>query len=405
MSPVPLGPGAILGWGTAVARTAGAALAAGLALAACAPGLSPASTTRSAGDAAQRAATSTFSRDGWKTDFSIHSVPLSEITSGGPPRDGIPPLDHPAFVSPAEAATWLGGKEPVIALELAGDSRAYPLQIMIWHEIVNDQFGDIPVAVTFCPLCHSAIAFDRRVAGQSQVLDFGTTGNLRLSDLVMWDRQTESWWQQATGMAIVGRLTGTVLTELPAAIVSFDTFRGQYPTGRVLSRDTGFDRAYGRNPYSGYDDASTRPFLFTGTADGRLQPKERVVTVSSGGEDAAYPYSVLARLGVAADTVGGSPVVVFFTRGTTSALGNSSLAEAEDVGATGVFMPVVNGRSLTFRAVAGGFEDEQTHSQWNLFGIAVSGPLAGRRLQPVIHGDYFWFAWAAFRPNTRIYRG
>ncbi|MGH2602162.1 MAG: DUF3179 domain-containing protein, partial [Dehalococcoidia bacterium] len=179
----------------------------------------------------------------------------------------------------------------VIAFEHAGDARAYPLAILIWHEIVNDTVGGLPVTVTFCPLCNTAIVFDRRLDGQ--VLDFGTTGNLRHSDLVMYDRQTESWWQQVTGEAIVGELTGKQLTFLPAVIVAWSEFKAAYPQGQVLSSETGFLRDYGQNPYTGYDDADESPFLFRGTADGRLPPKERVVTVSLGGEDVAYPWPVL----------------------------------------------------------------------------------------------------------------
>jgi hypothetical protein len=178
-----------------------------------------------------------LSRDGWRTNFDKHSVPLTEIRSGGPPKDGIPALDHPRLVSAAEADGWLKPMEPVIALTVGNESRAYPLQVLVWHEIVNDAVGGVPVTVTFCPLCYTAIAFDRRVG--SEILDFGTTGNLRKSDLVMYDRETESWWQQATGQAIVGDLTGTQLANLPASIVSWATFRTEHPEGWVLSRDTG----------------------------------------------------------------------------------------------------------------------------------------------------------------------
>ena len=149
-------------------------------------------------------------------------------------------------MSPTAAGAWLKGQEPVINLALNGEHRAYPIQILIWHEIVNDQIGDRPVTVTFCPLCNTSIVFDRRLSDQT--LDFGTTGNLRHSDLVMWDRQTELWWQQITGEAIVGELTGSKLTLLPSAIVSFEAFRRAYPEGQVLSRDTGFNRKYGENP-------------------------------------------------------------------------------------------------------------------------------------------------------------
>ncbi|HKF17312.1 MAG TPA: DUF3179 domain-containing protein [Candidatus Dormibacteraeota bacterium] len=343
-----------------------------------------------------------FSRDGWKTNFDKHSVPLSEISSGGPRKDGIPPLDHPKFVGAAEAGTWLQPAEPVIALSVGAESRAYPMQILIWHEIVNDTVGGVPVTVTFCPLCYTAIAFDRHAA--SRILDFGTTGNLRKSDLVMYDRQTESWWQQAVGRAIVGDLTGTQLTILPASIVSWAIFRTAHPEGTVLSKDTGFNRSYGVNPYSGYDSANSQPFLFEGKLDGRLPPKEHVVTVSLAGEDVAYPYSLLKQRRVVHDGVGGRPVVVFYQAGTRSAMDAGNVADGFDLGASGVFSPELEGRRLTFKAAGSDFVDAETGSSWNLLGKAVAGPLAGRQLQPIAHGDDFWFEWAAFKPATRIYR-
>ena len=186
---------------------------------------------------------------GWKTDFTKRSVEFSEISSGGPPRDGIPPIDEPVFTTLDDADGWLDGKEPVIALEIDGDARAYPLQIMTWHEIVNDQVGGVPVTVTFCPLCNSAITFDRRLDGV--VLDFGTSGNLRNSDLIMWDRQTETWWQQLTGEGIVGELTGKRLTFLPASVISWEDFKAAWPDGQVLARPTDSGRRYGENPYVG----------------------------------------------------------------------------------------------------------------------------------------------------------
>ena len=137
------------------------------------------------------------------TDFSNRSIDLGEISSGGPPPDGIPAIDSPVFESVAEANTWLGPDWPIMFFENNGVARAYPLAILIHHEIVNDVVGDLPVSLTFCPLCNSTIAFDRRLS-DGTVLDFGTTGNLRNSDLVMYDRQTRSWWQQFTGEAIVG---------------------------------------------------------------------------------------------------------------------------------------------------------------------------------------------------------
>ena len=188
-----------------------------------------------------------LSTRGWETDFSRHTVPFNEIFSGGPGRDGIPPLDDPKFVTPDQADEWLGDLEPVIAFELNGEAKAYPLQILTWHEVVNDVVGGEPVVVTFCPLCNSAVAFERTLNGV--VHDFGVSGNLRNSDLIMWDRQTETWWQQLTGEGIVGELAGQMLTFLPAPIISWADFKAAHPASQVLSRDTGFDREYGRNPY------------------------------------------------------------------------------------------------------------------------------------------------------------
>jgi Protein of unknown function (DUF3179) len=135
------------------------------------------------------------SGDGWRTDFSRHSVPLGEFISGGPPRDGIPPIDEPKPVPVRDADQWLDGREPVLVVEVAGAVRAYPVQILVWHEIVNDELAGRPIAVSYCPLCNSSLVFAREVDGVG-VLRFGTTGNLRHSDLVMWDDRTESWWHR-----------------------------------------------------------------------------------------------------------------------------------------------------------------------------------------------------------------
>ena len=337
-----------------------------------------------------------FSTFGWKTDFSKHSVPLSEISSGGPGKDGIPPIDDPAFITSDEAAAYLDDRKPVVAVEINGEAKAYPIDILVWHEIVNDTIGGVPVTVTFCPLCNTAIAFDRRLDGTTY--DFGVSGNLRYSDLIMYDRQTESWWQQITGTAIVGELTGKKLTTVPASIVSFADFRSTHPEGPVLSRETGYPRAYGRNPYPGYDDISRSPFLFFEEVDGRLPAMERVVTVSLNGEDAAYPFNVLAEQRVVEDSVGGEPIVVFHQPGAISPFSGA------DIGAAGVFAPVVDGATLKFQVSDDGeIVDTETQSQWNVLGRAIAGPLTGKQLQSIVNGNHFWFAWAVFKPDTRVF--
>ncbi len=336
----------------------------------------------------------------WNTNFSLHTVNYGEILSGGVPRDGIPPIDDPKFVSIAEASAWLADQEPVFALSYNGETKGYPLQILIWHEVANDEIAGEPVAVTFCPLCNSAITFKRTVDGT--VYDFGVSGKLRNSDLIMWDRQTESWWQQVTGEAIVGEMVGTQLEMIPTQLVSFADFKAAFPDAQILSQDTGFNRPYGQNPYRGYD-TDQRPFLFQDIPDPRLQAVDRVVAVTIGDEAKAYPYKVLAEENVVEDTVGGQDVVVFWKAGTTSALDAGSIADSRDVGAATVFDPNLNGQKLTFAWDGTNFVDDQTGSQWNIFGESTGGEFAGQQLTPVQSVNQFWFAWAAFRPDTKIY--
>jgi hypothetical protein len=340
---------------------------------------------------------------GWNTNWALHTIDYAEVLSGGPPRDGIPSIDDPQFINQDEAKPWLADNEPVIALEIDGDARAYPLRILTWHEIVNDTVSGVPVAVTFCPLCNSALVFERTVDGET--LDFGTSGLLRNSDLIMYDRTTESLWQQFTGEAIVGDLVGTQLTFVPAQVIGFGDFQAAYPEGVVLSQETGFARNYGVNPYVGYDTIGQDPFLYSGPVDGRLPAMARVVTVAFDDLDVAYPYSVLSQEGAINDTQGEHELVVLHVGGTASALNTAVIAAGRDVGATGVFSPYVDGRRLTFRPDGDTFVDAETRSRWTITGRAIDGPLAGMQLDRLVSGDHFWFSWAAFKPDTIIYAG
>ena len=338
---------------------------------------------------------------GWNTDWSKHSIEYHDLLSGGPPRDGIPPIDQPKFIENQLAAQWLKPNDPVIALEINGDARAYPLQILTWHEIVNDVVGEIPVTITFCPLCNSAIVFKRNHQGITY--DFGTSGLLRHSDLVMYDRQTESLWQQFTGEAIVGVMTGEQLMMIPSGLIGFEQFQAAYPAGKILSKETGYSREYGRNPYPGYDDIRNNPFLFRDPVDERLPAMARVVTVSDGKYHNAYPVELLEKLGVIHHQLGNQAVVIFHQDGVSSALDTTRIANGDDVGATGVFVPLVGKQELTFIKERG-FVDEQTGSHWNIVGQAILGPLKGKRLERLVHADQFWFSWGAFRPDTLIYQ-
>lgn len=337
-------------------------------------------------------------KSGWKTDFSNSAIDLDEVISGGVPRDGIPPIDNPTFVS-VEQVNDLSPQSPVISIDLGGIARAYPLEVLTNHEIVNDVIEGVPVAVTFCPLCNSAIVFDRRVDGQ--VLRFGVSGKLRNSDLIMWDDLSESWWQQLTGEAIVGHYRGYQLQMVTSQLVSFDVFRERYPGGEVLRGPRG---GYGNNPYVRYD-SSAEPFLYRGTVDKRLFATERVLAAEVNGQAVAYSFGALRRHNAVNDRVKGIDIVVFWQAGAASALDASDIDSSRDVGMALMFdRQLPTGETLTFRYESGVFIDEQTNSRWNIWGEAKAGPLTGTKLEQMHAYSHFWFAWAAFYPQTTLFQ-
>ena len=342
-----------------------------------------------------------FSTTGWTTDFTKRSIAWDEVLSGGPPKDGIPAIDQPTFESVEAADERLAGQSPVLFFAHGAVTRAYPLDILIWHEIVNDVVDGLPVAVTFCPLCNASIVFDRQVGDRT--LDFGTTGKLRKSDLIMYDRQTESWWQQALGEAIVGEFTGMRLTFLASQVMSFGDFAAEFPTGEVLAIPAEFNRSYGQNPYTGYD-STAQPFLYDGELDGRLPATERVVGITLGDVAKAYPFTTLTKYRVANDAIADTPVAIFFKRGVSSALDTALIDQGRDVGSTVVFDRRLDEQVLTFESLENGtFTDTETGSTWNIIGEAIDGPLAGKQLIRVVAFDHFWFAWRAFFPETEIF--
>lgn len=329
-----------------------------------------------------------------------------DLISGGPPPDGIPPIDDPAFLPVQGNLELLPDVEPVVALEINGDARAYPIRAMVWHEIVNDTVGGVPVSVTYCPLCNSAATYERTIEGSETT--FGTSGRLFASALVMYDRATESLWTHYNGEAVVGVLAGTRLVEHASPLLSWADFREAYPTGQVLDwTQSGVDRDYGRNPYTGYDDPDNTPFLFRGALDDRAQAMQRVVGVELDAVSVAYALDGLSiGEGSATNTtVGGQPVVIFWKAGQSSALDDGSIPGGRDVGSVAVFDPIVDGQSLTFEYLATGFADAQTGSTWSIAGEAIDGPLAGTRLERIAHLDTFWFAWSTYQPGSDLVEG
>jgi hypothetical protein len=336
-------------------------------------------------------------------EFPDPLIDPGEVISGGPPPDGIPQIDDPVFLDVADNLELLPGNEPVVVLEINGDARAYPIRAMVWHEIVNDTVGGVPVSVTYCPLCNSAATYERTIEGVETT--FGTSGRLFASALVMYDRATETLWTHYNGQAVIGVLTGEQLAEHSSPLMAWEQFRSVYPTGKVLDwTQSGFNRDYGRNPYTGYDDPDNTPFLFRGALDDRAAAMQRVIGVEHEGSSAAFALgAVSGGEGMASSvTVGDTAAVVFWVAGQASALDAGTVFNGRDVGSSSVFLPGVNGRSLTFSFDGEHFVDAETESTWLLNGEAVEGELVGERLVQIPHLDTFWFAWSTYQPETSL---
>ena len=333
------------------------------------------------------------------------TIDTSELLRGQIP-DGIPAIDDPQFVSVVEADAYLTDNEAVVVLDIDGDARAYPVQILIWHEIINDVVGGLPVSITYCPLCNSAVSYQRIVQGE--VTTFGTSGLLFKSALVMYDRLTETLWTHYNGEAIAGLATGERLPPISSPLLGWSEFKDTFPAGLVLDRDnTGYARSYGANPYADYDNPSGFPFLFRGELNDQIGAQRRVAGVSIDGAAKAWTLEAISGLVTRAthDTVGEQPVVVFWKSGQATALESGRIDGGRDVGSVGVFVPEADGQMLTFVGAGAGFGDDQTGSTWNVLGQAIDGPLTGIELIEVPHLDTFWFAWFSYNPGTLLVEG
>jgi hypothetical protein len=314
-------------------------------------------------------------------------VPLDQIVSGGPPPDGIPSIDNPKFTSVKEADEILEDSELVVGLNVNGDIRAYPLQILVWHEIVNDDVGGVPVALTYCPLCFTNQVFNRTLE-DGNVVEFGTSGKLYNSNLVMYDRASNSLWSQALAQGIVGKYAGVNLQRIPFDVANWKEWKQLYPESKVLSRDTGSSRPYGADPYGDYYTNSEVLFPIS-NQDNRLRLKEIVIGLENNGQNKAYRLQDIEHNKIINDKISNNPIVLmssfpFIVR---------------------AFDPIVDGQALQFKfnPYNNSFLDLQTGSEWNIEGIAVEGELKGTELIRLPYDEGFWFEWVAFHPETELY--
>ncbi len=346
----------------------------------------------------------------WETDTLNRKVELNEFRALLN-RDAIPPIDDPKFWKGREATKTYFKNEPVTVVEYNGIAKAYPHALLLYHEIVNDTIGDMAFSVTYCPLCNSALVFNRNMVfkGQGYLLNFGTSGMLRKSNLVMWDRQTESWWQQLSGEGLVGKFAGAELEFLPSMILSLQEFNKTYPKGLVLSTNTGKKvnkSRYGKNPYVKYDDLNNdAPRLFFEDVDPRLPAMERVVHVPAGQIDRVYSYSIIQKEHVINDQIGEEKIVLFHEPGTVSILDEKNIEEGKDLGSVTVFNRTLDGRVLDFIYENKKFRDVQTSSTWDISGKCIKGSFKDKQLKPRYYGVHFAFAWFSMYPDSELYKG
>jgi hypothetical protein len=327
-------------------------------------------------------------------DATKQIVPLDQIVSGGPPRDGIPSIDNPKFVSTEEASSnFLQGSDLVVGLEINGDVRAYPLKILVWHEIVNDDVGGTHIAVTYCPLCFTSQVFNRTVDGQ--VVEFGTSGKLYNSNLVMYDRTSESLWSQAMAKGIVGKHAGKDLERIPFDVAAWNEWKRLYPESKVLSTDTGFGRPYGVDPYGNY---YTEPNILFPVShkDDRLGPKEIVIGLEDNGNHKAYRISDIENKKVVNDAIGNKQIALVSLEPFMVRVFDRSI-QLESSGSQ------VTTLQLNYESSSNLLVDKETGTKWNFDGEAVEGRMNGKSLMRLPLDEGFWFSWVAFHPDTEVY--
>lgn len=318
-----------------------------------------------------------------ETDGQKHIIPLDKIRGGGPPKDGIPSIDNPVFAEVSDS-NLMSDSDIVIGLEVNGEAKAYPLFILVWHEIVNDKVGGIPVSVTYCPLCYTSQVFERVINGQE--IEFGTSGKLYNSNLLMYDRFTESYWSQSLGMAVTGPLSGYNLKTIPFDLITWGDWKKLHSDTLVLTTDTGHIRSYATDPYGNY---YTEPRIMfpVENSDDRMHPKEIIIGFNQDGIYKAYKQEDIESNKVINDFVGLTPIMLISVHDQNSR----------------IFQRTVDDQLLEFVYDNGMLIDSQTESMWTYNGMAISGPMAGTVLQRMPIHPGFWFEWVAFHPDTIVY--
>ncbi|MBA4453412.1 MAG: DUF3179 domain-containing protein [Nitrosopumilaceae archaeon] len=318
-----------------------------------------------------------------ETDGQKHIIPLDKIKGGGPPKDGIPSIDDPKFTE-ISGSQFVSDSDVVIGLEINGDARAYPLFILVWHEIVNDVVGGTPVAVTYCPLCYTNQVFERIVNGNE--VEFGTSGKLYQSNLLMYDRWTDSYWSQGLGMAVTGKLSGIQLKTIPFDVITWGDWKKLHPDSLVLTTDTGHLRSYATDPYGDYY-TDPRIIFPVDNMDDRMHPKEIILGFHEDGIYKAYKQNDVELHNVINDNIGETSLML------VSLFPQNSRA----------FDRNLNGEILQFQYVDGKITDAKTESVWSYDGLAISGPLEGNYLTRISMEPGFWFSWVAFHPDTAVW--
>lgn len=369
-----------------------------------APYLPPTEVSTPDGDVVIREKAKSKRAPGWATNWDLRIIDLNHLTDIGQGRDTVPAIHEPSFVDVAAAEHIYKDRSPILQLTLNGDVRAYPLEMLLWHEVVNDVVGGTPVSITYSPFCDAPAVYARTLAKQE--LTFGVSGFLHSGATVLYDRNTESLWRQLDGKCLVGDYVGARLQRCEAPLISWRQFADQYPAAKVLSQNTGFLRDYGRTPYPLLDHPSKSPPHFYDVADRRLPSLERVVTTDLGPETVAYPLSFLQTRRVFEHERAGHQLVALWTPGMASVLDQEDITSGRDIGAAAVFRrPAVKGSLLSFtpnKADPHTFIDAETRSTWNIAGVAMDGPMAGKALPRLVSHYAFWYAWAALWPEAGV---